>query len=204
MASQDQARPMKLCFVTVGATASFHLLLQGVLNTNFLSALHEADYTHLLVQYGKDSQTLFEELLSKCPPGSPSRHGIEIDGFDFNHAGLDQEMRLAQANLSENRSGGLIISHAGSGSILGALRLGVPLVVVPNTTLKDNHQVELARELHNQGYAVASTHQDVSAAVGRAETLRSRMLAWPPVNGASQKQHRTLEQVMSDEMGFLD
>jgi beta-1,4-N-acetylglucosaminyltransferase len=114
MASQDQTHPMKLCFVTVGATASFHLLLQGILDDKFLAALHDAKYTHLLVQYGKDSQTLFEELLSKYPPESPGRHGIEIDGFDFNHTGLDHEMRLAQASLADNRSGGLIISHAGN------------------------------------------------------------------------------------------
>ncbi|KAB8224684.1 hypothetical protein BDV33DRAFT_144504 [Aspergillus novoparasiticus] len=204
MASHDHDRPMKLCFVTVGATASFHLLLQAILDDRFLAALHEANYTHLLVQYGKDSQALFEELLSKYPPGSPSRHGIEIDGFDFNHAGLDREMRLAQARPDDGQNGGLIISHAGSGSILGALRLGVPLVVVPNTTLKDNHQVELARELQKQGYVIASGHQEVSVAVERAEALRARMLAWPPVNGANQKRHRTLEQVMSDELGFLD
>lgn len=32
-------------------------------------------------------------------------------------------------------------------------------MVVPNTTLKDNHQVELARELQTQGYVIASGHQ---------------------------------------------
>ena len=44
----------------------------------------------------------------------------------------------------------------GSGSILEALRLGVPLVVVPNPSLKDNHQEELANELQKQGFVVAS------------------------------------------------
>lgn len=114
MASQGANHPMKLCFVTVGATASFHLLLKAILDDIFLAALHEANYTHLLIQYGKDSQALFEKLLSKYPPGSPSRYGIEIDGFDFNHAGLDREMRLAQASPDEGRNGGLIISHAGN------------------------------------------------------------------------------------------
>lgn len=44
----------------------------------------------------------------------------------------------------------------GSGSILEAMRLGVPLVVVPNPSLKDNHQKELANELQKQGYVIAS------------------------------------------------
>ena len=43
---------------------------------------------------------------------------------------------------------------AGSGSILDALRLAVPLIVVPNTALLDNHQEELAEELAAQGYVV--------------------------------------------------
>ncbi|KAA8649847.1 N-acetylglucosaminyldiphosphodolichol N-acetylglucosaminyltransferase catalytic subunit ALG13 [Aspergillus tanneri] len=198
------SHPAKLCFVTVGATASFHQLLHAVLDQSFLVALHQFGYTHLLVQYGKDGRSLFEESLRQHLPGSTSHHGLEIDGFDFNAEGLDEEMRLAQLNPAENRSSGLIISHAGSGSILGALRLGVPLVVVPNPTLKDNHQEELARELQTQGYVVASSFQDVSTAVERAEALRSRILSWPPVSGAGKEQHQTLEQVMSDEMGFLD
>lgn len=45
----------------------------------------------------------------------------------------------------------------GSGSILEAMRLGVPLVVVPNPSLKDNHQKELANELQRQGYVIASS-----------------------------------------------
>ena len=45
----------------------------------------------------------------------------------------------------------------GSGSILEAMRLGIPLVVVPNPSLKDNHQKELAKELQKQGYVIASS-----------------------------------------------
>lgn len=43
---------------------------------------------------------------------------------------------------------------SGSGSILEALRTSVPLVVVPNPDLLDNHQDELAEELAKQGYVV--------------------------------------------------
>jgi UDP-N-acetylglucosamine transferase subunit ALG13 len=42
----------------------------------------------------------------------------------------------------------------GTGSILEALRAGVPLVVVPNTDLADNHQEQLAIELARSGHAV--------------------------------------------------
>ena len=49
---------------------------------------------------------------------------------------------------------GQLIEEAGSGSILDALRVGVPLIVVPNPSLLDNHQVELAEALAEQGYVV--------------------------------------------------
>ena len=44
--------------------------------------------------------------------------------------------------------------RTGSGTILDALRLSVPLIVVPNEELLDNHQVELAEALAEQGYVV--------------------------------------------------
>lgn len=43
---------------------------------------------------------------------------------------------------------------SGSGTILDALRMAVPLIVVPNEELLDNHQVELAEALAEQEYVV--------------------------------------------------
>ena len=108
---------IKVCFVTVGAPASFHLLLQSVLADQCLLALQKLGFTHLLVQYGKDGQALWDEFQNRCPPDSESRHGLEIAGFDFNQAGLDEEMGLARADPSEGRVGGLIISHAGNAHV---------------------------------------------------------------------------------------
>jgi beta-1,4-N-acetylglucosaminyltransferase len=36
------------------------------------------------------------------------------------------------------------------------MRLGLPLIVVPNPSLLDNHQQELADELDRQGYVTKS------------------------------------------------
>ncbi|OJJ64383.1 hypothetical protein ASPSYDRAFT_309311 [Aspergillus sydowii CBS 593.65] len=198
----QQAR--KLCFVTVGATASFHFLLESILDPGFLSALSQRDYTDLLIQFGKDGLSLFDEFVAKYPPGDLNRHGITVHGFDFNQAGLDNEMRLAQAKPAENRNSGLVISHAGSGSILAALRFGVPLVVVPNPTLQDNHQEELAEVLQDEGYAIWGHYRQLSAALDRAEILRTKMLSWPPVHGTKERQPQDLAGVVSEEMGYLD
>lgn len=48
--------------------------------------------------------------------------------------------------------------NTGSGSILTVLRKkDKPLLIVPNTSLMDNHQAELAIELERQGYLTVST-----------------------------------------------
>jgi beta-1,4-N-acetylglucosaminyltransferase len=44
------------------------------------------------------------------------------------------------------------VNSIGAGTVLDAMRLDVPIIVVPNTTLLDNHQAELAEELERQGY----------------------------------------------------
>ncbi|PWN27093.1 hypothetical protein BDZ90DRAFT_232652 [Jaminaea rosea] len=55
-------------------------------------------------------------------------------------------------------SADIVISHAGSGTILETLRLPIPprLIVVPNTTLMDNHQVELADAIAKGGWATCA------------------------------------------------
>lgn len=113
MAAQTSSQPTKLCFVTVGATASFEPLLRAVLDQSFLLALQQSDYTHLLVQYGKDGQAVLDSFIAQHPIGSPGRHGIEIAGFDFNQAGLVEEMRMAKEDQASNQRGGMIVSHAG-------------------------------------------------------------------------------------------
>ena len=46
----------------------------------------------------------------------------------------------------------LVISHAGAGSIIEALQASRHLLVVVNTDLADNHQIELAQALAARGH----------------------------------------------------
>ncbi|KAL0029077.1 hypothetical protein WJX77_004803 [Trebouxia sp. C0004] len=49
-----------------------------------------------------------------------------------------------------------LVIQKGSGSIFEALRLGKPLVAVPNAILMDNHQAELADHLAHLRYMIAA------------------------------------------------
>ena len=104
MAQQQQ---QKLCFVSVGATASFAALIKTTLSPPFLSALQKQGYTELLVQYGEDGKDTFESL-SKQVKGSD----IKISGFALDKAGLGRYMRRAKGG-SKTTEEGVVVCHAG-------------------------------------------------------------------------------------------
>ncbi|KAL8713921.1 MAG: hypothetical protein Q9220_002067 [cf. Caloplaca sp. 1 TL-2023] len=192
----------KICFVTIGATAAFDELLKAVLTSKFLEALQTLEYTSLLLQYGKNGQKMVQDFEFQIAGGREQRHGIEVVGFDFNKQGLGREMWSVKAG--KDSAEGVVISHAGSGSILDALRIEVPIIVVPNTSLLHNHQVELAEELAKQGYVVHGRLDDLPSALGDSETLRRKRQAWPPRQHGADPSGKGLAGVMDEEMGFYD
>lgn len=104
----------KICFVTIGATASFDRLLRAVLERSFLEALHHADYTGLIVQYGKEGgKAIYEGFLARDGGKVQEKLGIEITGFDFKVNGIEQDMHIAKGIPGNGSDGGLVISHAG-------------------------------------------------------------------------------------------
>lgn len=111
--SNDPNHPVKLCFVTVGATATFNSLVREVLSLPFLTALQKQNYTHLLVQHGSLGYEVFEKLKREHGRDPKEQFGLNIEGFDFNVEGLKQEMMTVKANPGVNRLEGMIISHAG-------------------------------------------------------------------------------------------
>jgi beta-1,4-N-acetylglucosaminyltransferase len=151
--ASGSSKKSKTCFVTVGATAPFDELIKAILEPKFLKALHDADYTELLVQHGYEGQGNLFNRLSGQPNVSElcESSRLKVSGFAFDKDGLDKYLRGAKdAGGAEMLTPG----YQGSGSILDALRIGVPLIVVPNDGLLDGHQLELAVELSRQHYVV--------------------------------------------------
>lgn len=103
---------MKLCLVTVGATASFKGLVQEVLSEPFLAQLQRYKFTDLVVQYGKDAQHIFDSFTNENPEGSETLHGISVAGFEF-VPDMAPIIKMARKDDTNEQEQGMIISHAG-------------------------------------------------------------------------------------------
>ncbi len=107
-------KPQKVCFVTVGATASFNSLIKATLSPPFLEALKTHDYTDLRLQHGKHGQQVIEEFRRSNHATNEAVQDLSISGFDFNRQGLGSEMRAAKGE--GGRAEGVVVSHAGTSS----------------------------------------------------------------------------------------
>ncbi|KAM4585774.1 UDP-N-acetylglucosamine transferase subunit ALG13 [Fundulus diaphanus] len=117
---------MKTVFVTVGTTR-FDELIESVTSSEVAQVLKARGYERLVLQVGNGSFV----------PDAASCAHLSVEAYRFKES-IAEDMRQAD----------LVISHAGAGSCLEALGAGRPLLVVVNDKLMDNHQLELARQLH--------------------------------------------------------
>ncbi len=101
----------KLCFITIGATASFDSLISAALTPEFLKALQASDYTDLVLQHGVEGSLILKEFHRTFGKINANEWGINVYGFDFNKEGLGKEMRAAKGNPGDAE--GVVISHAG-------------------------------------------------------------------------------------------
>jgi len=113
----------KLCFVTIGATASFNSLIRAALSPEFLEALQASGYTNLVLQHGAEGASILKEFHRAFGKINANEWGINVYGFDFNKEGLGKEMRAAKGNPGDAE--GVVISHAGIDCSLETLRFNL-------------------------------------------------------------------------------
>ena len=141
---------VKRVFTTVGST-KFPDLIKAVLSTDTIRILESLGVSELSIQYGTDEQLYHYQIQGLSTT-------ISITGFDYSPS-IDKEMKAADLIFSH---AGLVftrmsLTSLGSGSVLEALHLGKLLVVVPNASLMDNHQAEVAKALADSGYLIQSS-----------------------------------------------
>ena len=105
------SKAKKLCFVTIGATATFDSLIEAVLSQPVLEALLDLGYTDLLLQHGLNGEKILERFYNDPGLGDKYRKAIQVSGFAFNKNGLGEEMKAAKGGKGDDE--GVVISHAG-------------------------------------------------------------------------------------------
>ena len=117
------AQQKRVCFVTVGATASFDDLIEAVLSQVFLDALAAVDYTQLLIQHGRDTRRAVERFHEERERGQIDTRGITVRAFAFSETGLSQQMRAAKGvdGVADGDGDGGGVAGAGAGAGAGAL-----------------------------------------------------------------------------------
>ncbi|KAI5462524.1 hypothetical protein BGZ63DRAFT_216383 [Mariannaea sp. PMI_226] len=194
----------RYCLVTVGATVGFKALTESVLQPGFWTFLSSQGFTELRIQCGPDLPWATKKLESLADE-VPSELNILL--FDVRKNLMKEEMILCKP-IAGKRGRGLVISHAGTGTILDAWKLGLPLIVVPNARLLDNHQTEMADHLAKEGYAIKSSSRtdDLQEAIHKTDLLwEENKSRWPPNDVSPQGSGRLrlwdigLEEVAQEE-----
>ncbi|ROV92345.1 hypothetical protein VMCG_09116 [Cytospora schulzeri] len=129
--------------VTGGAIVPFVELLLEVTTPEFLAALRAHGFTHLHLQCNNfvgEMQKRLSEMDEK------DLHGIEIDVIHFDMR-LKENMRRFCRGEEGVQPAGLVIGHAGTGTIADADESEVALVIVANPNLMDDHQTPFSFEI---------------------------------------------------------
>lgn len=138
--SNNKHNNNKTVFVTVGTTL-FDKLIQGVTAPAALQWMYQQGFRNLIIQYGKGQKpTTTTATLDHHDDDDDDAITMMLKNarcYDF-ASSLQEDMQQAD----------LIISHAGAGTVMEALRMKKKLVVVINTDLMNNHQTELASAMH--------------------------------------------------------
>lgn len=138
----------KTVFVTVGST-KFEKLIDTVLSSRVLRLLCNYSFRKLILQCGNgDHEDAFVRKLNETDSGVIRfvKENVDIVAYKYKSSLRDD---LTSADL--------VISHAGSASIIESLEAGKKLIVVCNESLMDNHQFELAEKMFELGFLLYTT-----------------------------------------------
>ena len=162
-----------ILFAAVGTT-QFDGLVASLVAPEMLALMASQGFKRLVLQLGKGP----DPAIPKDPP-------LKVEWYRFKPS-LDADLRQAD----------LVISHAGAGSILEALRLRKRLVVVVNDALMHNHQEELAQELHTREHLIATTPANLAEVLRESSERPAKLIPMPLADTAA------FPRYLADAMGL--
>ncbi|XP_078402297.1 UDP-N-acetylglucosamine transferase subunit ALG13-like [Cetorhinus maximus] len=168
---------MESVFVTVGTT-SFDELIQEVSSERATRILQDLGYRKLILQIGRGS----------VEPKPLVGTNFTLEVYRFKDSIADDIQNAA-----------LVISHAGAGSCLETLEAGKPLIVVINEKLMNNHQLELAKQLHRDSHLVYCTCSTLSETLQKLDF--TSLKPFPP--GRPEKFSTFLDKILGFQSYFI-
>lgn len=162
--------------VSVGTTR-FDALIDAVLIQDVLQYLAKQADARLLIQYGASRAAIPQPSHSAAVFGTQCAcshtHGVTIYAFPYTTA-LGEMLAASD----------IVIAHAGAGTVLEALRAKAHprVLIVPNNTLMDDHQRELAGALQNKYLCVGTTAYVIylqHTCIGHTEHIECLLCAIP-------------------------
>ncbi|CAK9438819.1 uncharacterized protein LODBEIA_P30430 [Lodderomyces beijingensis] len=157
---------MAVLLVTTGATVTFRALVSQVLTSNFVQKAQNAGFSKIVLQYGNEihgEKHQSRQFFDKCLRGSNLVSSLKLKEKSNNKNGSVSfsapDFELVCFPFTPNitdyiTQADVVISHAGTGSIIDTLHRNKKLVVVVNEQLMDNHQREIAREFAASNYCM--------------------------------------------------
>ncbi|KAI2473205.1 glycosyltransferase family 1 protein [Annulohypoxylon bovei var. microspora] len=178
-AYEEEFRIYKCVLVTVGASASFKPLIEEMLSDAFIAKLKSLQFTNLIIQCGPDFD--YFQSAKPQPEAIDDPNRLNVIGFPYKKD-LKRWFALAAPSTTREtakRAKGVIITHAGSGSILDALDYNTTIIAVPNPALMGNHQSEIADDMEEQGFLTQGKLGSLADLLTQ-ELLDAPKKQWPP------------------------
>ncbi|KAF3760819.1 family 1 glycosyltransferase [Cryphonectria parasitica EP155] len=146
----DRVEDGRVALVTGGATVVFKELIDETLAADFLNALQRSGFSTLLLQCG----TYHGEVLQKLV--NTKHENLTINAFDFD-SNLKEQMKKCRGEANVQPAG-IVISHAGTGTIADCAEVQVAQIIVANPNLMDNHQAEFAKAMARNHATIIQGH----------------------------------------------
>jgi beta-1,4-N-acetylglucosaminyltransferase len=150
-----------MVFVTVGTTR-FDKLVSAATSTMALEWMTAQGYDTLVVQYGTGVEPQVPEQYTTSGSSTIEAPNHKQDSTNYSYQPQQQGQTTSRLSIQTYRikpslekdmqRADLILSHAGAGTVMEALRMEKTLIVVINTDLMDNHQTELATAMAERGH----------------------------------------------------
>lgn len=180
---------------TSGATVTFRQLIEVITSSDFVvEAIIGNGITRMIVQYGNEIETgtnrhISEEFYKHCLEEQELMQRLQLDvvkplqidsavvmyrskkyrGFEMVVFPFSNDICQIISEVD------MVISHAGTGSIIDTLRLEKPLIVVTNDKLMNKHQEEVADELVKLGCCMKIAIEDMK--LGQLKECISEILS---------------------------